>query len=67
MIIMSKNKVLFLLLAHLCVLSVWGQGFGKRILTNEDWYFNPGDGKYWGLNITTILNGGNWICRTIGV
>ena len=48
MIIMSKNKVLFLLLAHLCVLSVWGQGFGKRILTNEDWYFNPGDGKYWG-------------------
>lgn len=48
MIIMNKNKVLFLLLAHLCVLSVWGQGFGKRILTNEDWYFNPGDGKYWG-------------------
>ena len=40
MIIMNKNKVLFLLLAHLCVLSVWGQGFGKRILTNEDWYFN---------------------------
>ena len=30
------------------MLSVWGQGFGKRILTNEDWYFNPGDGKYWG-------------------
>lgn len=48
MIIMNKNKVLFLLLAHLCVLSVLGQGFGKRILTNEDWYFNPGDGKYWG-------------------
>lgn len=48
MIIMNKNKVLFLLLAHLCVLSVWGQGFGKRILTNEDWYFNLGDGKYWG-------------------
>ena len=45
---MNKNRVLFFLLAHLCLLSVWGQGFGKRVLTNEDWYFNPGDGKYWG-------------------
>ena len=46
---MNRNRTLFLLLAHLCLLgSVWGQGFGKRILTNEDWHFNLGDGKYWG-------------------
>ena len=45
---MDKRIVLTGILLQLCASLAWGQGFGDRRLITDNWYFELGDGKYWG-------------------
>lgn len=46
---MRKYRILFLLMAHLCLTNAWSQGFGRGELANESWFFHLGDIKYGGM------------------
>lgn len=48
MTMMNKYRFIFFLAMQLCLLQVFSQGFGRRELINDNWFFYLGDGKYLG-------------------